>query len=297
MLKTPDFKYPFQSNIHSFADQIQKHTIEWADQKKLFRNNKLKDQFDREKLGHLAARIHSNDSFIDCRLTSDYLLLFCMLDDESDRVQNSKEFKKRISSILSLIRGEPSIEVADETLNSWRDWWERVKKGTSFKWQISFIESLTECFRALVWETHYRMSRKIPLVEDYLYYRQYTGSVLVVFHFIERCKERKEHHPLLLKITSHANNIINLTNDIMSLRKELRLGDVHNLVICIREQKQISLEEAIDEVKRMHDYELKQYLKLEQELLKEKEVKQFIKGLQSSISGYYEWCLDTGRYE
>lgn len=47
----------------------------------------------------------------------------------------------------------------------------------------------------------------------------------------------------------------------------------------------------------MHDYELKQYLKLEQELLKEKEVKQFIKGLQSSISGYYEWCLDTGRYE
>ncbi|MGX9291388.1 terpene synthase family protein [Bacillus sp. A015] len=85
-------------------------------------------------------------------------------------------------------------------------------------------------------------------------------------------------------MTSHANKIINLTNDIMSLRKELRLGDVHNLVIRIREQTQICLEEAIDEVKRMHDDELKQYLKLEQELLIEKEVKQFMKRFQSSIS-------------
>ncbi|WP_158258892.1 terpene synthase family protein [Staphylococcus succinus] len=41
---------------------------------------------------------------------------------------------------------------------------------------------------------------------------------------------------LLKELINSANKIANWTNDILSLDKEIRDGEVHNLVICIQKQ-------------------------------------------------------------
>lgn len=203
-------------------------------------------------------------------MTSDYLLLFCMLDDYSDSVTDPLEFKKYKDNIISILKGNP-MEKRDAFLIGWENWWERVKKDTPIDWQNRITESIKKCFEAITWEIKQRINGQIPKVNNYVNNRQHSGSVFVCFDLIERGGGRylpiEARSDLFIDLINSASKITNWTNDILSFKKEIKNEEIHNLVICVQNHNQGSIQESLDYVMKMLDEEIVKYNELKKNLL------------------------------
>ncbi len=87
----------------------------------------------------------------------------------------------------------------------------------------------------------------------------------------------------------------------MSLEKELAVGEVHNLVICLSHHHQIPVQEALNRTLDMHNLELEKYLKLEKKLFEQgdtfkKEYEKYTYGLRAVIRGNLDWSIESDRY-
>ncbi|RQW22782.1 hypothetical protein EH196_02950 [Bacillus sp. C1-1] len=299
----PKINYPFSGDISKHAEEVQLSTHEWAASQKILDPITL-EKYDEEKLGFLASRIHANGEKQDIELTSEFLLLFCILDDYSDQVKNENEFNLYLTEILSIFAKGYTNE-NDALLGAWVDWWRRVKGVTNVTWREKFIHDAMRCFDSLKWEVRYRIKNASPDLNEYMIERQHTGSVYLVFDLIE--KSNQNYIPneikgeLFFHLVESANKIVNWTNDLVSLNRELETGDVHNLVVCIQKQENLSLNEAISKVEKLHYQEVDNFMKVKEKLLNvphpyQHELNEFILGLKQSIAGYYEWSVETNRY-
>jgi hypothetical protein len=73
-------------------------------------------------------------------------------------------------------------------------------------------------------------------------------------------------HPDVQRLTSMTNNVISWANDIVSLEKELRQGDVHNLALILSHERKLSLQAAVDQVGALHDAEVYAFMALARRL-------------------------------
>lgn len=301
--KMPKIEYVFNQGISPYAVEIQSSTIDWAKKINVLNETTTIEKYKKQNIGYLASRAQPYDSFLDVRLASEYLLLFCMLDDYSDLVTNPLDFKDYSDRIISILKGNPTDK--DNFLSGWEDWWERVKVGTPIDWQNRITESITKCFEAMTLEIGQQFKNQIPKVHDYINNRQHSGSVLVCFDLIERGGKRylpiEARSNLFMDLITSAGKITNWTNDILSLEKELRDGEMHNLVISVQKHSQISMQESLDYVKKMLNTEINKYNELKKHLLnlnnpyKEK-LKQYIYYLETGVRGNYEWSMRTKRF-
>jgi 5-epi-alpha-selinene synthase len=98
-----------------------------------------------------------------------------------------------------------------------------------------------------------------------------------------------------------ANNLISWCNDLVSLEKEMRVGDVHNLVVVLQHHHQISLQQAIHMAIEQHNAEMKAYLELEPQVPSfgpdiDPQVQLYLRGLRHWMRGNLDWGLTAKRY-
>ncbi len=147
---------------------------------------------------------------------------------------------------------------------------------------------------------------QVPHLEDYLVNRKYSGGILLVFDLIEAVEgiylPTEVRNTYIRSLVSMANNIGLWTNDMLSLQRELALGDVHNLVVVLQHHHQIPIQEALDRAMEMHDLEVKKYLELEKRLYEQKkpyenELKKINDWSSICLRGNLDWSMMTGRYQ
>jgi 5-epi-alpha-selinene synthase len=98
-----------------------------------------------------------------------------------------------------------------------------------------------------------------------------------------------------------ANNVVCWSNDIISLDKEMKRGDVHNLVLALRCEHQLVLQEAIDHAGELHDAEVRAFIDLEPRLPSfgaavDAELARYVVILRSWMRGNLDWSHASGRY-
>lgn len=304
-VKLPKIEYVFEGGISPYANDVQSSTIDWAKKLNVLNEAKMVERYKKQNIGFLASRAQPCDNFSDIILTSDYLLLLCMLDDYSEQALDTHVFKYYSDNIISILKDNENPIENDTFLMGWKNWWERVKLGTPLEWQNRIIVSITKCFEAIAWEIRNSINNQIPRVEDYVINRQHSGSVFVCFDLVERGGRRylpaEVRNGLFTDLINSASNIANWTNDILSLKKEIDDGEVHNLVICMQKHNQVSMQDSLEQVKKMLDHELSKYNELKKEFLNvnkpyEEEIQKYIFGLEFAVRGQYEWGLNTGRF-
>ncbi|RWS20041.1 hypothetical protein B4U80_12168 [Leptotrombidium deliense] len=74
---------------------------------------------------------------------------------------------------------------------------------------------------------------------------------------------------LLQQMLLSANNYVSYINDIYSLRKEVKHDDCHNLVAVIKNEKNVSWEEALDESAAIIQQEMKSFCEYEKILFEQ----------------------------
>ncbi|PTI46692.1 hypothetical protein BU060_10545 [Staphylococcus succinus] len=290
-------------SVCPYAEEIQKVTIEWAKEFNILQKDNSK-KYEKQNIGYLASRVQPYDSFQDVRITSDFLLLTCMLDDYSDKVKNPKEFKEYSNKLINVLRNIDDYEV-DPFINGWHNWWERARKGTPIEWQNRIIHSIDKCFESIIWEIENEFENYVPNIENYIEKRQHSGSVYICFDLVERGDatfvtanvRNKDFEEL---ITS-ANKIANWTNDILSLKKEIDNGEIHNLVISVQKENDCTIEEALLNVKELTIEEIKKYSLLKNKLYENNKpfnsnIIKYISRVENAVRANYEWSLTTKRF-
>lgn len=299
----PELENNFSGDISPYAEEIQKVTIEWAKEFNILQNDNFK-KYERQNIGYLASRVQPYDSFQDVRITSDFLLLTCMLDDYSDQVKKPEEFKEYSQKIINVLKNK-DVYKKDPFINGWHNWWQRTRKGTPIEWQNRIIRSIDKCFESISWEIENEVENNVPNVENYIEKRQHSGSVYICFDLVERGDatfvtsnvRNKDFDEL---ITS-ANKIANWTNDILSLKKEIDNGEIHNLVISVQKENGCTIEEALLNVKKLTIEEIKKYSVIKNKLHENNmpfngNIIKYISRVENAVRANYEWSLTTKRF-
>jgi hypothetical protein len=68
--------------------------------------------------------------------------------------------------------------------------------------------------------------------------------------------------PTIAQLNVLTNHVITIFNDLISLKKEMMAGDVHNLVLILQNQEKCSLKEAVRLTVAMHDEEVRKFVEL-----------------------------------
>lgn len=301
--KLPKIEDNFDGDINPFAKEIQQSMIEWAKEIGLLDINNI-NKYKSQKIAYLASRSQPYDSSENVRLTSDYLLLFCMLDDYSENVKEPNEFKEYSNKIIEILKGDV-IYIGDPFLNGWKDWWRRVQAVTPLEFHHLLIKNITECFESITWEISNQIKKEIPTVDDYNENRLYNGSSFICFNLIEigggKLLPTKVRYYLLSELITSANNLVNWTNDILSLKKEIENEEIHNLVISMQKQNGNTIEESLKDVKNILDSEIDKFNELKTKVYElnqpfDSNIIKYISRLENVIRGHYEWSLKSKRF-
>ncbi|KAH0380468.1 hypothetical protein KCU92_g7565, partial [Aureobasidium melanogenum] len=105
-------------------------------------------------------------------------------------------------------------------------------------------------------------------------------------------------HPRMTDIWREVNLSMSLSNDILSLKKEIKHGDIDNIVPVLVFNRNMTVQEAIakntDRFDRWSD-EFCAFVKVDQPDILE-DVKSFITGCKHNQMANLMWCLKTSRY-
>ena len=159
-------------------------------------------------------------------------------------------------------------------------------------------------------EQRLRLSGTIPSIEEFWHYRLGSSAVSVCLAFIEfSCEDM--HLPssfykdeAVARILRCANTIISATNDLLSIKKEIKRDAIDSLipiVYCRVGDIQVAVGAVVDfiekEIRAMDDAaELLQKRYENADVDMRRQVAEFIDGCKHYTTGNLTWSLETGRY-
>ncbi|KAI9040420.1 terpene synthase family protein [Aspergillus affinis] len=152
-------------------------------------------------------------------------------------------------------------------------------------------------------EQQHRIQGRLPTIDEYWTYRLGTNLMGVVCAATElSMNKRLSHstllHPFMRDICLQTNRIIAITNDILSLRKEVEKGEVCSLIPLLYKSND-SLQEVVDmAVHLLKDasHDLARYDAGLATQLGDKACETFLQSCYDYCTGFLHWSLTTTRY-
>ncbi len=171
-------------------------------------------------------------------------------------------------------------------------------------WLAQLQDELERYFSALAWEAHNRAENTPPSLSRYLEMRPITVGLRLDDLFSRAdgltLPENVRNLAGVAALTRLANELVCWANDLVSLDKELRQGDVHNLVRVLQQAKGLSLQDAVEQASRQHDQTLARFLETEQHVKARlgawRDLELHLELLRARVRGIYDWSLVSGRY-
>ncbi|TAQ83097.1 hypothetical protein B7494_g8579 [Chlorociboria aeruginascens] len=172
-----------------------------------------------------------------------------------------------------------------------------------------FFAEISMFMRMSKREQDIRLQGKLPSLDQYWEFRMGTSAVYIgvsMGEFANRRTLPKEitDSKTMRRIWDETNVIISITNDLLSLRKEIRLGCVDSVVpltCATGVDVEVAIQEAVrqlEESKRRLDeaaVELEAENRSQSPLVQDN-VRRFIRVCQTNCTGNLIWSLSTARY-
>lgn len=305
----PRIAYPFPSLINEHVIAAHEQNRQWVQSFGLINSQEALTRFDRSRFAWLAARAFPHADYHELCIIANFNTWLFMLDDQCDEAQLGKKavYLEHITDgFMNILRHNTPVDAV--LGKSFADIWERMQAIGDTTWQSRFIRSMDEYFTSCHWEAGNRAAGVTPTVAEYVTMRPYTGALFADVEAIEIIEKvylpaHILQHFIVQRLVLACNNIVCWSNDIFSCAKEAKQGDVHNLVLVLQHERDLPLQEAVNETARMHNEEVKLFTALEKLLPTfgretDRELERFIAVLRSWITANYDWSFhDTGRYQ
>ncbi|WP_437967222.1 terpene cyclase [Sorangium sp. So ce260] len=307
MKKKTCFYYPFSASCHPDVNVVEGRTLEWIHQLQLAPDDRAISRIKGASVAALAAWLFPSADPRTLQLASDFTAALFLLDDAFDDGQLSKDTQlaARLNDrYLGELFGHVEADTSDQLMRGLLDVRDRIRRDYPHFVLNRWLMHCQHYYEAHLWEVKNRMHQRVPTVDEYLMMRRFSGAVYAYCDLLELLLDRPlpleiVQHPLLQSAREICNDILCWTNDYFSLEKELRSGDVHNLIIVLRDTTGLTLEESISRLWRMHDERIAEYQLIKQKLLSSSasdEIRQYLAGIDAMISGNQCWALGADRY-
>ena len=307
---TPSLYCPFPTKVNEHIKQAEQHTNEWVIKFNLLQNESAYKNFYAAKFFELAAYFFPDAPFEEFKIVTDWSSWVFIWDDQCDMLnlgQNPDLLKIYQTRLLEVLKGYQPNHGDIPLAWALKDIRDRILAKASKPWFCTFIRVVEDYFNACIWEANNRMRKQIPGVDIYIEKRVDTGAAYTIFKLLEFTQqiflpEAIQEHFFVKELAKIANNVICWSNDIFSLHREMKQGDVHNLVLAIKNEQRLSLDQAIKEAARLNITEAQSFLDFDANLPKfgeeiDAKLRSYILGLRYCIGGNLDWSAHTYRYQ
>jgi 5-epi-alpha-selinene synthase len=305
----PELHCPFAPMINMHVEAVHQHTLEWVGRFDLVATEADWQRFRAAKFAWLAARAYPTASLEALKLVAEWNIWLFIHDDQCDEAGLGRQpaaLAALYDELRPIVRGAAPAANSSGIMFALHDLIGRMRARASDEWLERFVYSVDDYFEACVWEARNRAAGRVPDVESYVQMRPFTGALNTDIELIELCERiylpaEVYAHPDVQRLTLMANNVVCWANDIISLEKELRHGDVHNLVVAIQHEGGCGLQEAVQRARAMHDSEVRAFVDLAERApwfgaRIAAELERYLVILRAWMRGNLDWAYDTGRY-
>lgn len=299
----PRITYPFSYGINPYTTAVDAYTINWAVNHALIRDQETLERYQKMKLNALVGRMFYTAGFDALRLIADYNFLFFIMDDQCNMLPRGRKkdyWQRNVAALTPIMEDNHKISYRNGSnfAAAFSNAWERTQDAADKQWRAWFAETIKAYFQARIWEAANFDAGVPPSHMTAAHFNicaiTYVENVLLPYEVYQ--------HPVVRQLMELPARIVCWVNDLFSLGPEMKLGDMHNIVILLQQERGLSPENAIAEALKVHDEDLAQYLRTEQQLPvfgdeTDKELARYITFLRALISGNVEWSrMDTNRY-
>ena len=301
--------YPFLGSMSPYADEVDQDTVAWARYFNLIPESDLA-RADKFGYGVFAARAYpSVQSVARLQIAADWFSWLFFLDDHIDEAAIGRDEEQLIllhDRFLAILKGD--VPTADDWPHTYAlaDLRTRMLKYADTTWLQRFSRHAELYFTANRWEASNRVAGIIPNLQTYYVARRYTGAAYTCFDLISITDDidlpfHVLHHPTVEQIGRMANDLICWCNDIVSYPKEMKHGDVHNLVLIIQHEHQLSLPDAVSHAIAIHSNEIERFMELTSDLPRfdvsiDGDLAHYVIGLQHWIRSNLDWSRTALRF-
>lgn len=306
----PDLHFPVEPALSPYTEAVQREINQWMQEHEYLKTEKALKRFQAGKFAWTTGRAHPEAGFDQIRIVATYMSWLFMVDDWCDEESLGKDPDGLAALHSQLIyhmrHPRPAMPNDSPVIVGLIDVWQEMRQNASPEWVTRFIETFTHYAEGCVWEARNRAQGSIPSLDEYVIWRRQTSALYIFFDLIELADdvtlpEAVLNHEALRELKKMANDGVAWFNDIVSLEKEIRTGDIHNLVIVLQHEDNLDLQTAIDRAAAIFNARMRAYFAQEREIPSfgptlDKEIKRYIAGLRAWIRGNIDWSYETGRY-
>ena len=248
-----------------------------------------------------------------CASSPRYAWLFLRDDkgNESAEGRNPNRLSAADSRLLDTLEGAEPGEEDEPLAHALCDLRERVHGYLRANvlpgvWMRRLVRAVREHLEATLWEAANRARGSVPPLESYVRMCPLTGGLSIVTELVEivegshlpaEVREQKT----VRRMTEASHNITCWANDIISLEKELAAGEVNNLILVLREERGLTLQQAVDEAAQMHDTEVLSFIEASCSLPRfgpavDETLGRYVSSLEARMRGVLDWSYGSERY-
>lgn len=305
---------PFAPAMSRHADAVQRHTVGWVRRFALLPDESAYKKFEAAGLGRLVGRTHPHAECEQLQLISDWHAWLFLRDDkgdESEAADRPYELSTADNHLLDVLEGAQAASSEDPLAHALYDLRGRLvaclrENALPVAWMRRFVRVVREHLEATLWEASNRARGIPPDVATYVRMRPLTGGLAIITELVEIIEGRHlpielREHDAVRRLTTASHNIVCWANDVISLEKELRNGEVNNLVVVLSEVEGITLREAADRVVDLHNAEMGTFVDLAARIPTfwpeaDANLQLYISSLRARIRGVLDWSSESSRY-
>lgn len=311
-IKIPPLYFPFPGAIHQNIATAQEHTDKWVRRFHLLPDELAYRRWRTAKFTRLCAQTHPHVSPEIFKIIADWKTWLFIFDDYCELAginKHPEQLPPINSRLLAILQGEKPTHRDAPLVRALADIRRRVEPHVSSEWMNRFTANMKDACQAAVWEAANHTQGITPDLATYLKMRLFLSAVYPTFDWIEVEVNKEMELPnqvranqTVQKLTLIANNVISWSNDIISLEMEMERGDVHNLVLVLQREHQLTLQEAINRAAELCNNEVRKFMDLKSRLpsfgpVTDLKLQHYVLGLRYWMRGYIDWALKTERYQ
>ncbi|MET7464866.1 hypothetical protein [Nonomuraea sp. NPDC005501] len=266
------------------------------------------EHFRRSQIGLLAARTNPAVPRDSLRLINDWYNWLFAFDDafcEGELMgSRASALARALPPMLEIVDCRRKPDLADPFGVALDELLHRISEYATpaqvDRWRITVKEYLF----AQIWEAANREVDLIPAPDDYILMRRITGATFTCFALIDvgggyRLEAEEWHHPDVRALSDLACDLIGWDNDLLSYAKERDRDKArHNLVTVLATHRGLTLQQALEEVARMHEAAITAFVarRAALEQWASQPVRRYVRGLENWVRGHIAFSLGSARY-
>lgn len=296
----PVLQYPWPYEMAPFSQSFYEEQADWIDTDYQFMSEATRAKYKRHGLVEAASYMFpAAGSMEQIRPIARFMVWLTLYDDyyELCPINKLADIRNHIMDVMMGAKPRADdIGLIRQVALSRQEFLPYVNDDWFQRWTKNFHNFTTY---GIMEETPYKLKKEFPTVYNLMLIREYSISMYpygdpvepsinyIVPNFISE-------HPVIKRLKMLMCCIMAIQNDFASIEKELAIDtEILNLILVIRHQYKISLEESITEAMRIHDIYVEEFVVLQNNLpdfgLHQKDLERFVHYMTRMISGLGAW--------